>query len=135
MPMMRFAQRLTGDFNVKVKTLIKIEPTNINDATNNNSGVVTTDPVFSRVDFSTIGSFKRYVSPFKLLNIPATHSTARIILTSNVIPTVFLFEFISFLLLISLNLLNFIVVSHSYHYIPLFVAFIHIPVSFDHLFQ
>src|SRR3990170_7174962 len=83
MPMMRFAQRLTGDFNVKVKTLIKIEPTNINDATNNNSGVVTTDPVFSRVDFSTIGSFKRYVSPFKLLNIPATHSTARIILTSN----------------------------------------------------
>jgi hypothetical protein len=80
--MMRFAQRLTGDFNVRVKTLIKIEPTNINAATDNNSGVITKDPVFASEDFKT-GSFKRYVSPFKLLNIPATHSTARIILTSS----------------------------------------------------
>jgi hypothetical protein len=83
MPMMRFTQRLTGDFNVRVKTLIKIIPTNINDITKYNSGVTTIGPVLAINDFNATGSLKRYVSPFKLLNIPATHNTARIILTSS----------------------------------------------------
>jgi len=98
MPRMRFAQRLTGYFNVRVKTLIRIGTTNMIDMTNNNSGVALIGAVFAREAFSATGSDKRYVSPFKLLNIPATHSTARIILTSNIIPAVFLFEFIFYLL-------------------------------------
>jgi hypothetical protein len=99
MPTMRFAQRLTEGFNVRVKTLIKIEPTNSNNITNNNSGVATIGPVFASEDFSTTGSLKRYASPFKRLNIPATHNTARMILTSSRFLTVSLLAimFISFL--------------------------------------
>ena len=94
MPMMRFAQRLTEGFSIRVKVLIKIEPTNINDITNNNSGVALIDPVFSSKDFSATESLKRYVSPFKELNTSATHSTARIILTSSGFLAVSLFVFI-----------------------------------------
>ena len=92
--MMRFAQRLTEGFSIRVKVLIKIEPTNINDITNNNSGVALIDPVFSSKDFSATESLKRYVSPFKELNTSATHSTARIILTSSGFLAVSLFVFI-----------------------------------------
>src|SRR4030042_2571899 len=81
--MMRFAQRLREDFSVMVKTLISMGNTNIIDITNNNSGVALIDPVFSSKDFSATESDKRYVSPFKELNTSATHSAARIILTSS----------------------------------------------------
>src|SRR6185369_1508717 len=74
MPVMRFAQRLTGDRNVRLKPLIKIEPTNTIDITNNNPGDAARGLVLAD---------KRYVSPFRLLNISATHSTARMILTSS----------------------------------------------------
>jgi hypothetical protein len=94
MPMMRFAPRLTGYFSIRVKTLIKIGTTNINDITNNNPGVVTIGPVFASIAFSESGSDKRYVSPLRLANIPAIHSAARVILTSNVMPVVFLLAFI-----------------------------------------
>ena len=36
--MMRFAQRLTADFDVRVKTLIRTEPTSNVAITNNNPG-------------------------------------------------------------------------------------------------
>jgi hypothetical protein len=86
MPVMRFTQRLTGYFNVSVKTLIKTGTTNIVDITNNNWGVATIGPLFAREVFNTTGSLKRYVSPFRLLNIPVAHSTARVILTSSRFP-------------------------------------------------
>jgi hypothetical protein len=92
--MMRFAQRLTGDFNVRVKKLIKIGTTNIVDMTNNNPEVTTTGPVFASKAINATGSCKRYVSPFKLLSIPAIHSTARINLTSSRFLAVALFVFI-----------------------------------------
>ena len=72
--MMRFAQRLTADLNVRVKTLIRTEPTSNVAITNNNPGSTPIGPV---------AADRRYVSPFRLLNIPATHNTARIILTSS----------------------------------------------------
>jgi hypothetical protein len=81
--MMRFAQRLTEYFNIRVKALISMGNTNIIDMTNNNSGVALIDPVFSSKDFNATESLKRYVSPFKELNTSATHNTARIILTSS----------------------------------------------------
>ena len=83
MPMMRFAQRLTVDFNIRVKTLISMGNTNIIDITSNNSGVALIDPVFLSKDLSATESLKRYVSPFKELNTSAIHSAARTILTSS----------------------------------------------------
>jgi hypothetical protein len=62
--------------------------------TNNNSGATTIGAVFASKDFSATESDKLYVSPFRLLNLPATYNTARIILTSIMIPAVILFEFI-----------------------------------------
>jgi hypothetical protein len=82
---MRFAQRLTADFNVRVKTLIKTEPTSIIAITDNRSGLAPIGPV---------AADRRYVSPFRLLNIPATHNTARIILTSSRFLAVLLMVFI-----------------------------------------
>jgi hypothetical protein len=87
--MMRFAQRLTADFNVRVKTLIRTEPTSNVAITNKNSG---------GTPRGSVAADKRYVSPFKLLNIPATHSTARIILTSSGFLAVLLMIFIVYLL-------------------------------------
>src|SRR5512136_1648444 len=101
MPMIRFAQRLTEDFNIRVKALISMGTTNIIDIVNNNPGVVTIDPVFSSIDFSVIGSLKRYVSPFKELNTSAIHSAARTILTSSRFLAVSLFVFIFDLLFLN----------------------------------
>ncbi len=56
MPMVRFTHRLTEAFNVRVKTLIKIKPTNNDDITNNNLGVAAIDPVFASKDFRTFES-------------------------------------------------------------------------------
>jgi hypothetical protein len=67
MPMIRFAQRLTEYFNVKLKILIKTGATNIIDITNNNPGVTTIGPVFASKASHSTGSCKRYVSPFKLV--------------------------------------------------------------------
>ena len=83
--MIRFAQRLTGGVNVKVKPLIKTCPTNRSAYTDNNSGLTPRGFVIA---------LKRYVSPFKLLSIPAAHRTARMILTSSRFPVVSLFVFI-----------------------------------------
>ncbi len=80
--MMRFAQRLTERLNVRVKTLIRIGTTNTSDIPNSNSGVTAIGAVFASDAFKVAGSCRRYVSPFKLLNIPAAHNTARMMLTS-----------------------------------------------------
>ena len=93
MPKMRFAPRLTGYFNVRVKTLIKIGTTNMIDIIKYSPGVATIGPAFASKAFSASGSDKRYVSPLRLANIPAIHSAARVILTSNMMPVVFLLEF------------------------------------------
>ena len=85
--MTRFAQRPAPDFNIRVKALIKIEPTNSIDMTNSNSGGAPSGPVLA---------LNRYVSPFKLLNIPAAHNIARMIRTSSRLLAVALFVFISF---------------------------------------
>ena len=94
MPMVRFAQRIAGYFNVRVRKLIKIGTTNIIDITNNNSLDTTISPVSATIDCSATGSCRRVESPCKPLNIRAAHNAERIILTSNVILAVSLFEFI-----------------------------------------
>jgi hypothetical protein len=85
MPIARFAQRIAGYFNVRVRKLIKIGTTNNIDITNNNSLVIGGSVVPAIISSSDPGPKKFTTSPCKPLNIRAAHNAERIILTFAII--------------------------------------------------